>query len=527
MVFTFAANAYEQRIKDIDIRLQLNGDGSARVTEKWDITASEGTEWYLVRSNLGEIKIKDFSVTENGKVFVNEGDWDVDRSIKAKEGRCGIVRKSNGVELCWGLGSHGSHLFNVEYTMTNVVESLNDCDLLHLQLVSPGLSAQPEHVLVTIEAPGTQIDTTNTLAWGFGFTGGTLFKDGKLYYGSTEKFRHNSSVIALVRFEKGMFNPQTSRNQDFSEVYDIAMEGADFGSDDDDEPTALQLILTFFSVIAGIIGFGALVSRANQKKVLGCLKKEVTWSRDVPMGGDLAASDWILKQLGESNTNNPLASALILKMIYNNNLTVSKDSKGKIEISFNDAAYDSLDSASKGLYDMMKAASGSDVILQDKEFSRWSKRNVKKVNNWVTKTYENAEKRLADNRLKYTPEGQAQARKLLGFKKYLKDFTLSNERDVVEVKLWKDLLVYASLFGIAEAVAKQLKDINPQAFEEEVMFDYVTMNHLLRSTDVLARSITNAVKSAAASSGAAGHGGSTSFGGGGGFHGGGFGGGAR
>ena len=43
-------------IRDIDITLTLQPDGSALIRERWDVCAADGTEWYLVRGNLGDIE---------------------------------------------------------------------------------------------------------------------------------------------------------------------------------------------------------------------------------------------------------------------------------------------------------------------------------------------------------------------------------------------------------------------------------------------------------------------------------------
>ncbi|MCR4860906.1 MAG: hypothetical protein K5910_09620, partial [Bacteroidales bacterium] len=127
------------KVPDLDISLRLRADGAALVREIWDVDVDEGTEWYLVRKNLGDIEISGLRVqNEEGLQYVNEGEWDTDRTLREKAGRCGIVHKSDGVEICWGLGSHGQHTFIVEYLMSNAVKSLNDYDMLHLQLVSPG-----------------------------------------------------------------------------------------------------------------------------------------------------------------------------------------------------------------------------------------------------------------------------------------------------------------------------------------------------------------------------------------------------
>ena len=223
-------------------------------------------------------------------------------------------------------------------------------------------------------------------------------------------------------------------------------------------------------------------------------------------------------------------------MIKNGNLLVSKDGMGLIEISFNDAKrQESLYQSEKDLYAMLKEASGADVILQDKEFSRWSARHTSRVNAWVSQVKAEGRSQMgADGYLKsgkFTESGQARARNVVGFKKYLDDFTIIGERASQEVALWHEYLIFAALYGIADKVAKELKDINPQAFEQMMVYDYTTMNDVVRMTRNMANSITNArvqnLSGGSYSPSRGGFGGFTSIGGGGGFSGGGFGGGSR
>ena len=102
----FPLLAYEPEIKDISIRVTLSEDGSARIEECWDVVVAKGTEWYLVRENLGDIEIRDLAVKdEKGNSFFNEGSWDVDRSISQKARRCGLHKTSGGYEICWGVES--------------------------------------------------------------------------------------------------------------------------------------------------------------------------------------------------------------------------------------------------------------------------------------------------------------------------------------------------------------------------------------------------------------------------------------
>ena len=567
------ASALTPSIRDVDITLTLLPDGTASIHERWDVCAADGTEWYLVRGNLGDIEIGNLAVSdESGRAYVNEGSWNTQRGIAEKAGRCGIVRKRDGAEICWGIGSLGDHVFDVSYTMSRSVKSLNDYDMLHLQTVSPGLSSPPRHVRVTVRAQQHQLDTANTRAWGFGFAGRVDFRDGAVVYESTEPFVRNSSVIVLLRFDKGTFDSPSRQDRDFADALAVAMEGADFGSDQDsDDGGDLARVVAIFAVaVAGMCGIAATSRRAMRKKILGMKPSEVPWNREIPFGGDLEASAYTLAKLGESSggSGDTLAAALILRMIYRGELSVAKDSRERVEISFSaagsgaaggsgdgsgaDGSSGSADSAVVGsagsgsgsgsgsdqaaeeLREMMLKASGADKVLQHNEFSRWAKRHAHEVAGWSSRALVFGRNSLRDQKYiygsAYTPAGQSEARKLLGLKKFLQDFTLMGEKDTIEVILWQDYMVYGALFGIADKVAEQLRDINPDLFAEVMDYDYMTMHQLLFQTRLLSAAITNsraAVAAEAAQQSARGFGGGTSFGGGGGFSGGGFGGGSR
>jgi len=511
----------------VSILVEFQPDGSAVFTEKWDLDATEGTEWYLVKSNLSDISISNYSVSENGQEFINEGSWDIDRSIARKSGRCGIVAKRDGCELCWGLGSMGHHEFTVRYTMSNVVKSLNDYDLFHMQLVSPGLSTAPDKVSVRFLAP-VDLTTDNSRVWGFGFNGNSGFQNNReIFLESGEKFSRNSSVIALLRFNKGIFDSPSVQDRDFQDALDIAMEGSSYeSSDEEDIPFWAMFLGTLAGLLLAIWGATKL-NEYYKKTILGCNEKDIDWCRDVPFQGELLQSSYVLDKLGR-NGREKLASAMILRMIQRGNIIAGKDKRGNIELSFGSAQ--GLNGSELDLYNMMVKASGSDVILQKNEFRRWATRHYNSIAKWTDRVEKDAISTAGEQGnmkgTSFTPQGQAEARKVVGFKKFLKDFTLLEIRGTGEVGLWQDYLVFGALYGIADKVAKELKEINPELFDQAMNYDYNTTMQMILLSRMMAGDITCA-RTSQRSSAAGGFGGATSFGGGGGFSGGGFGGGAR
>ena len=536
----FASSAGAVEIRSIDIAVSLSPDGSAHFTEIWDITADRGTEWYLVKSNLRGMSVTDFSVSENGVMFTNEGDWDVQRSLSRKAGRCGIVRGKDGVELCWGLGSMGAHIFTVRYTITGAVQSLQDYDIFHFQLVSPGLTGRPEKVTAKISADGVPLSDSNTRLWGFGFVGESSLEDGRAVYRSTERFRDNSSVIVLLRLDKGIVASPNAREIHFNEVLSEALEGSSYdksvalGEDEEDVDGWIILLgmLTSMLMSIGLIVAGV---RFHYRSLLGVpSKKNIDWCRDVPYKGDVLQAEFVWRQLASGvSQDSPLAGAMILRMVERGHIIVGRDRDDKVEFRFNpDVSFDGLPSSYKALYDMMLEASGSDSVLQDKEFPRWSKSHTRRINKWYTTLRKEALESLsaggyASASGKFNDTGREENRKLVGFNKFLKDFTLVGERTARDVGLWNDYLVFGLLFGLADKVAKELSSVDPQVFSETVFVDPGTARQIIWMTNRMGYAITNASASAQMKAASGGFGGGTSFGGGGGFSGGGFGGGAR
>lgn len=118
----------------------------------------------------------------------------------------------------------------------------------------------------------------------------------------------------------------------------------------------------------------------------------------------------------------------------------------------------------------------------------------------------------------FTQKGVNEIEEWNGLKKYMEDFSLLNERDVPDIEIWERFLVYATAFGIAEKVIKQLKLAYPN-FEQVTGNDH-TMMYLMMNTDFNS-SFSSAISSSMSSTY------SSATGGGGGFSGGGGGGGGR
>ena len=347
------------------------------------------------------------------------------------------------------------------------------------------------------------------------------------------------SVIVLARFDKGIFASPSVQDKTFEDVKEVAFYGSSYEEylKKQKQDTLLGRLFGIFSALfCVLVGFVTTRSIRNRnRKMFGVDKvKEIGYERDLPFGGEIVQTRYILGKCYRSAKENDVASAMILKMVKNGQIVLSRDANGKVLLAL--AEHPDLEKMSrpeKELLRMIEEASGGDRILQDREFARWSRKkaNAKRLSDWVLGLNSAGLELLQDNgyvsRNTYSPEGQLNARRAIGFRNYLKDFTIIGERKSEEVALWQDYIIFGALYGMAEKVAKDLKEIDPKVFEEAVGYDIPTMNRVIYLSNNMSNSLMSAVTHVQTAASVGGKGSFASFGGGGGFSGGGFGGGAR
>ena len=491
ILFSGLSVAFAQQIRDIDETVLLRRDGSARVTQVWDVETTSGTEFYLPFESLGPMYITDLSVSENGEAFVSEGDgWDTDRSREKKRGRCGIVRKSGGVELCWGVGDHGNHRWTVSYTIRGLVMQMGDYAGLYFTFVNPGLMASPQHVRVRLvnETGGPEWTSDNVKVWGFRSESEIFVEDGAVRAESLAPFGSEDEMTVLVRFDDGLFTPDVQYEKSFDEIQEMAFKGSDYPeklSAGDIfwlvvgfflilffTPIGWALLAIFLGLYYGISYY--LLGRKYKKSIFGKARIK-GWYRDIPLDGNIAAAYYALETgsvLGGSKFGNNLLAAYFLRWVLRGKVGVESDPKNKKRVNLrleSDATFD--DAFENDLYKMVYEASGNNRVLEAGELEKYARKSFKKVSDIPSREKARGHRWFEDRKMTQGKEGlnekgQKKALQLIEFKNFLEAFTLSAERGAIEVTLWEDYLVFAALFGIADKVAKQFEKLYPAQFRE-------------------------------------------------------------
>ncbi len=530
-------------VDSLRINVELRNDGSAFITEMWQVNVSDDiSEWYLVEDNMGRMTISDLQVKdETGNEYLNEGEWNVNRSRARKAGRCGLVTKSDGYEICWGVGSPGWHTYTVRYLLTGLVKGHDDMDGFNHMFVARDLGASPQSVTLTIGKPGAVLTNSNTKVWAFGFHGEIHVSNGVVVARTTGPFTSASAMIVMVGFEKGLFTPSLSESRTFGQIRETAMEGSDYREPDEDEGNDTLIgIVTVLGVILSVFVCVRFVSKTirRRRELLGGRMKDVPWYRDAPLNGDLKRSGNILLVFSGNTmkVRRNLIAAYITRLFYRGAFeVVPQQGKTKPSMKIKDIQIgNSADSYSDAgleaeVYGFIREAAGEDGVLQERELKRWADSHENRLYDWGQRALSGAET--------YWTVKPEEVRQVFGLRRYLKDFTMIKDRGVVEVKLWNEYLVFATLYGIADQVMKDFRKVCPEYFSlsseggmlDDDMSTLVIWNMINMTSSNFNTAAATYETSRADGSGSpwGGGGGMASLGGGGGFSGGGSGGGGR
>ena len=505
-------NVKADTVYDIDVDMYINKDGSAEVTETWNVKADNGTEWYHPFRDLGETKITDYTVTMDGQTLTYK-DWDVDESLNEKAGYYGIHYTSTDTELCFGKYDYNEHTFVLKYHVENFIFNTDDAQVMYWTFFPKFNSTTDfKHYSIVIKSYYEFPDTLDV--WSFGHKSYYSSAEGYVTFTNTEDSDLNDNyVVGIIKFPTNTFetNFKLSKFSTFDQVLSAANEGT-YNYDYGDKLTLWQKIWNYikkffwviFMVIISIIG--AITSSKNgygYKNNKTIDKKNVPNFRDIPCNKDIYYANALifLNSFDYKETN--ILGAIILKWVKQEKVGFIKQDTGifKKEQSCLDLRKKpkfETGSREEELFNMMYEAS-EDGILEPNEFKKWAKSNYDSFFNVFKGLKDDEVNKLRSDGHIYTRTNKEECKKhnvmddkiyedstrLYGLKKFLQEFSSINTKETLEVHIWEEYLMFAYLFGIADQVAKQLKNLYPELLEQNQNMDYTTImmiNHFSTTT---------------------------------------------
>ena len=505
MLFIFPLSVKADTIYSVEMNINIDKEGTAEVREVWEVEADSGSEWYKGYSNLGNSEIKDLKISMNGNKL-QEKAWDIKESISEKSGYYGIIDTNDGIEICFGKKNFERNKFVLTYKITNFVFNVEKDQVTYFTIF-PTVVAKK----FTGEITGFYEFPDTLDVWGYGYEGLAYVEAGKIKIRSTSSLK-NDNVTVLIKFPENTFDTKNSYTNypTFDSVLNKAEEGKNQNQEEispqdqkyynEAYKTINKYIKILFTVVFIFLLFFIIkpimsVLRKTKKsvkssetlpnKTSGVIRsygyknnktidfEDINEFRELPCNGDIYRA-MVLPYLNNLEFDYAyIIEAIILKMIKDDKLQLRED--GCIDLNEHSQIDNNIE---KKLYEFMSASS-VEGFLSSQDFSGWCNAHASeflgflkniideeiyklKKENHITKRISSEECSKENVLDEYIYE---ETKKYYGLKKFLQEFSTIDERKPIEVKLWDEYLMFASLFGMAEAVSNKLNRLYPKEVE--------------------------------------------------------------
>jgi uncharacterized membrane protein YgcG len=545
MFFIFISYAKANSISKISMDIYLDNNGNASITEVWQAHLTSGTEGYHPYYNLGNSTISNYSVKDDtGTTYTLNSNWNITASFDTKKNTYGIYKTGDETDLCWGISKYGTRKYTLTYTINNFIYNTTDgYQILYWQLIPSGLSAAPDDSYIKVYA--TNPFSSSLDVWGYGNYGGTAYVyDGYIEMESNGSLSTSEYMTMLVKFPANTFNTTNKIDKSFSEVLEMAEAGSTKYTKPVEDPWWVKvgsLLISFlpFIVIVLIIIFG---KRSGSKKIANkVIPKDPLPFRDLPCKDDIEKAFLIAMEYNLVKEQTDFFGAMLLKWIKDDNVTVTTEEVGIFKTKTTKIIMQNkpTNEEEAKMYDMMQIAS-KDGILESNEFKNYCQEHYTKVLAWFDEVEDTEITNLkVDNLIletqrkdifgttnvcTATPALDELALHMAGLKAFFKEFSSMEDKRAIEVKMWREYLIYAQIMGVAKEVAKEFNKLYPDVITEDY-YDNIILIHDFSYSGMHAATVARSIAESRANDYSGGGGGFSSGGGGGGSFGGGGGGG--
>ncbi|WP_270334943.1 DUF2207 family protein [Ligilactobacillus acidipiscis] len=501
----------EQTVNRMKITINLDKNGTAFISENWNVSADEGSEIYKTLKLEGPQQLGNYSVSIDGKPMKRTSNWNPDASKKAKAGRYG----QNGNELNWGITKYGTHNYNIKYAISNFVEQTKTKQMINWTFLEHDVEISPHNIAIRIQDQNHKFSKDNGYGiWGFGFDGQTQFnKRGQIDVNNSKALNDDNYVKILMEIPKGTYKTSYHLNKSFDSVVKDAFKGSDFNYQDyksgkniknDLLDRILWVVIGALSLIGILFVIWLVLGIRNYSRYYPRMKKlqkqnEGQYSRQITANNifELYTILSFIPGNRQKQDNNFLTAAL-LQLVKQGNIkqeTVKEKSHFVLLQQPEKDAPEPLQALYTVLYRVEK-----DNVVTESALSKYLSHD----SNWQELTYEFSDysyaycmkyslvessadalktrnkkdrkairwaKWLLNDNHQLTEEGIKIRTQIVQLKNYLEEFSLLNERNIKEVSLWDDYMLAAAALGILDKVEEQLNKVYPEYAQESIYYN--------------------------------------------------------
>lgn len=442
--------------------------------------------------------------------------------------------------------SSATKKYYITYTVIDAITKYNDCTELYWQFIGDKFKVDAKKITGTIKLPAKANSKEDIRVWGHVETlnGEIYATSNNTVEFSLNNYSSGNYVEVRVAMPTQMLGDVT-RTYNKNMLNNIIQEETEWANEANARRKINNIIIVIGIVIVAIIILALLKKTIKYIKILKSIKKmvpteEILYYREKPNNfttpGDalFLYNDGVLTSSGFGKLFSATLLNLNLKGYFK--ILIQENDKGKEStvIYKSEKSIETLQDEEQIIARFVKIAIGANEKITVKELQKFIKKHPEDVSKLIknveksiknkNKLTENFDEKKSEEKSKYmgkaliyifigmfalgiafpvtivcvinaiilfmisnkiselTQKGIDEKAKWKGLKNYMEEFSLLNEREIPELEIWEEYLVFATVFGIADKVIKQLKMIYPQ-IEEMDNFNTTSYVYMMSHTD--------------------------------------------
>lgn len=611
LLATSKVEAADLELKNLEYKVKLNSDGSANVTEIWNIYI-ENTNTLFKTFEIDKSKYKEITDVTVAEVVkgrkIQARKITQERYHVPKGYYYALVNQQRKFEIAWGAQVEDeTKTYEISYKIVDAVKNYKDCSEFNWQFISTISEIPARRVYGTIQLPREVEDIEEFRVWAHGPLNGEIKKISKdTVVFEVEHLNAKTMLEARVVTPTEIFEKNQNK-EDSTQLQSILKQEQQWA----DEANAqreriakrrkiMKIILIGVIIVMNVIGLFLaiyLVKKIKEyKKILEETpevkpEQESKYFRDIPDETATPAEAAFLYYFNKGDRTNTeiakIVSATMLDLCLKKYIEFEQIAGKKEQIKVvikQEQNTELLQEDEKIVYDILTKIPKADDSFTMKEFQKYCNKNsisitskfdaigkkakekqeekenyskeiIEQAKSWGIKSgvgvvcavfsvvlamwlavipsilFSMYASKISARLSRLTQKGTNEKEQWEGLKRYMKDFSMIKDKTVPELILWEKYLMYATAFGMAETVLKQLKVVYPQITDTDYMTSHgYAYMYLMYSTNfnhsfinTLNNSVTTTYNNVTSRGGnySSGFGGGGGFSGGGGFGGGG------
>lgn len=356
IIFLIGTTSYAgtQKLNKLNYNVTLNSDGSADVTETWDIRVSETNTLFKTfdldskkYGNITNVSVEEIKKDGEAVEFYNTGAY---AYHVQKGGFYALNRNISEFEIAWGISIDNTQtkIYQIKYKIENVVKEYNDCSEFYWQFIGTTNGIPAKEVTGKIVLPSEVSNRENLKVWAHGPLHGNIqIIDNKTVSFDVEDLSANTMVEVRIVTVGNIFFENTNKSlvNKLDSIISEETRWADEANAEREVAKRVAMVLIIICVVVVlvivliftflIIRYKRELSRINKIKP----EQSIEYFRDFPDENATPAEAAFLyyfdKDTAFKNNISKIVSATILNLALKKIISFEQDEKNNVYIVIN------------------------------------------------------------------------------------------------------------------------------------------------------------------------------------------------